>query len=181
MQLVANDPLNRRIWAESVALQRRITERETLPLPVGGQQAMPKVCDQPLFSPEKPLPWVPDLVGSRFGNDRRSVLMVASSYNGFIEGYSRRSAVMPLAGYADAKKAGVDGLSKFMARFKTCVVDHDEDYYQPILRDLLPPAGCDLDCCCLTYLCKASLVLRGIGPDTGNRGDWGSDTVARNS
>ena len=33
--------------------------------------------------------------------------------------------------------------------------------------------------CCLTDLCKASFVQRGSGPDSGNRGDWGSDTVVR--
>ena len=73
------------------------------------------------------------------------MLVVASSYNGFIEGYSRRAAVLPLTGYADAKKAGVAGLVRFIARFKECVVDRDEDYYQPILRDLLAASGCSLD------------------------------------
>ena len=177
MQLVSDDPVNRSIWTESVALQRKIVERETQPLGVGAQQAMPKACDQKLFSPQDPLPWVPDLVGEQFGKDHQSVLVVASSYNGFIEGYSGRGAVMPLTNYVKAKNAGVDGLGCFIARFKECVVDRDENYYQPILRDLLPPAGCDLDCCCLTDLCKASFVRRGNGPDTGNRGDKGKDSV----
>ncbi|MGP8237283.1 MAG: hypothetical protein ACLQVW_18000 [Limisphaerales bacterium] len=180
MQLVADDPINRSIWAESVALQRKIAERETQPLRVGAQQAMSKPCDQALFSPKRPLPWVPDLVGSRFGSDRRSVLVVASSYNGFIEGYSRRAAVLPLTDYADAKKAGVAGLVGFIARFKECVVDRDEDYYQPILRDLLAASGCSLEDCCVTDLCKASFVQRGSGPDSGSRGDKGDDYVVRN-
>jgi hypothetical protein len=158
MQLVADDPINRSIWAESVALQRKIAERETQPLRVGAQQAMPKPCDQALFSPKRPLPWVSDLVGSRFGSNRRSVLVVASSYNGFIEGYSRRAAVLPLTDYADVKKAGVADLVGFIARFKECVVDRDEDYYQPILRDLLAASGCSLEDCCVTDLCKADIA-----------------------
>jgi hypothetical protein len=40
MQLVPDDPVNRSIWTESVALQRKITEREMLPLEVGAQQTM---------------------------------------------------------------------------------------------------------------------------------------------
>jgi hypothetical protein len=177
MQLIADDPINRSIWTESVALQRKIVERKTRPLRVGGQQAMPKACEQGLFSPESPLPWVPDLVSSRFGSDGRSVLVVASSYNGFIEGYSSRAAVLPLADYLKGKKAGVGGLAAFLASFKKCVVDPDEDYYQPILRDLLPPAGCDSDACCLTDLCKASFLECGSGPDNGSRGDRGNDRV----
>jgi hypothetical protein len=179
MQMFADDPINRSIWTESVGLQRKISERETQPLRVGAQQAMPKLCDKALFSPECPLPWVPDLVGSRFASGRRSVMVVASSYNGFIEGYSRRAAVLPLTDYSDAKNAGVAGLDRFIASFKECVVDGDEDYYQPILRDLLAVSGCSLDNCCLTDLCKASFVQRGGGPDNGNRGDVGKDGVLK--
>jgi len=179
IQIAADDPVNRSIWTESVALQRKIAGDKPLPLDVGAQQAMPKVRQQNLFSATDPLPWVPDLVGEQFGKDRRSVLVVASSYNGFIEGYSSRGAVMPVVDYAGAKNAGVDGLGRFIARFKECVVEGAEDYYQPILRDLLPPAGCDLDCCCLTDLCKASFVQRGNGPNNSNRGDKGDDSVVR--
>lgn len=180
MQLVADDSVNRSIWTNSVELQRKIVEREQLPVQAGAQQAMPKACDQAHFSPENPLPWVPDLVGSRFGDDPRSVLVVASSYNGFIEGYSGRGAVMPLADYVDAKNAGGGGRSTFISKFKEHVVDRDEDYYQPILRDLLVPAGCEVDFCCITDLCKASFVERGTGADNGNRGDKGDDSVVRN-
>ena len=179
MQLVADDPVNRSIWTQSVELQRKIVEHQTLPLRVGAQQAMPKVCDEKLFSAQDPLPWVPDLVGSRFGSDPRSVLVVASSYNGFIEGYSRRDAVMPLADYVNAKNDDRHGVEQFCRAFVEHVVDRDADYYQPILRDLLPAAGCDPDCCCLTDLCKASFVQRGNGPDKGNRGDKGDDSVVR--
>ena len=87
MPFVASDPVNRSIWTESVQLQRMIGRRYSGLLTVGAQQAMPKVCDRHLFSQPRPLPWVPDLVGSRFGDDPRSLLVVASSYNGFIEGY----------------------------------------------------------------------------------------------
>jgi hypothetical protein len=177
--MFADDPVNRSIWTESVALQQKIAERETQRLRVGAQQAMPKPCDKALFSPERPLPWVPDLVGSRFGSDGRSAMVVASSYNGFIEGYSRRAAVLPLTDYSDAKKAGVAGLDVFIAKFKKFVVDRDEDYYQPILRDLLAASGFSLDDCCLTDLCKASFIECGRGPDNGNRGDVGKDAVLK--
>src|SRR5262245_9047529 len=123
MQIVADDPVNRSIWTESTALQRSIVEREPLPLRVGAQQAIPKVSDQVRFSPQDPLPWVPDLVGVDFGKNPQGVLVVASSYNGFIEGYSRRSSVMSLAGYVEAKVAVVGGLRGFLCRFKQCVVD----------------------------------------------------------
>jgi hypothetical protein len=177
MQLVADDPINRSIWSESVALQRKIVERSTLPLQVGAQQAMPKPVHAESFSAQDPLPWVPDLVGSRFGTSAFSVLVVGSSYNGFIEGYTDRNAVMPLRDYVEAKRAGMYGLQRFVTDFKACVVDPDEKYYMPILRDLLAGAGCDLDACCLTDLCKASFVLRGTGTGTENRGDKGSDPV----
>lgn len=179
MQLATDDSVNRSIWTDSVALQRKLAEHETLPLQVGAQQAMPKACDEGRFSPHDPLPWVPDLVGTNFGNDPKSVLVVASSYNGFIRNYSGRGAVMPLADYVDAKKAGVDGVGKFVAGFKTWVVDRDGDYYQPILRDLLVGSGIALENCCLTDLCKASFVQRGGGLDGGNRADKGSDKTVQ--
>jgi hypothetical protein len=179
MQLVADDPINQSIWTDSALLQRKIVEHETLPLRVGAQQAMPKACDQKIFSAQDPLPWVPDLVGTNFGNDPQSVLVVASSYNGFIEGYSGRDAVMPLTDYIAAKNAGAEGIGSFIRKFKEHVVDRDEAYYQTILRDLLPPAGCDLDSCCITDVCKASFVQRGEGSDGGNRGDKGNDKIVQ--
>jgi len=179
MQLATDDPVNRSIWTDSVALQRKIAEHGTLPLRVGAQQAMPKACDEAHFSPHDPLPWVPDLVGTNFGNDPKSVLVVASSYNGFIAGYSARQAVMPLADYIDVKRNGADGLGTFISKFKDQVVDGDEDYYQPILRDLLAGSGIALESCCLTDLCKASFVQRGGGPDGGNRCDKGSDKIVQ--
>src|SRR5688572_9115563 len=103
MQFAADDPVNRRIWTESVVLQQKISEHETILLQVGAQQAMPKACDQESFSANDPLPWVPDLVGEKFGKDGLSVLVVASSYNGFLAGYSKRKAVLPLADYVKAK------------------------------------------------------------------------------
>src|SRR5689334_13812631 len=179
MQLVADDPVNRSIWTDSLALQRKIVEREAQPLQVGAQQAMPKPRDAANFSASDPLPWVPDLVGTNFGNDPRSVLVVASSYNGFIEGYSARQAVMPLVYYVNAKNDTSHGLERFCHDFVDYVVERDADYYQPTLRDLLRPAGCDPDSCCLTDLCKASFVERGTGLDGGNRGDKGDDSVVR--
>src|SRR5580658_9762371 len=102
MQLVVDDSVNRSIWTQSVELQRQFAAREAQPLQAGPQQAMPKAHDVKRFSLQEPLPWVPDLVGSRFGSDPRSVLIVASSYNGFIEGYSNRGAVIPLGDYVNA-------------------------------------------------------------------------------
>jgi hypothetical protein len=179
MPFVADDPVNRSIWTESIALQRKIAGRTPVPLAVGAQQAMPKACDQNLFSAESPLPWVPDLVGSRFGKNPCSVLVVASSYNGFIEGYSGRDAVMPVHEYANASSDHEHGLEKFCRAYRECVVAGDEAYYQPVFRDLLQGAGIDLDDCCLTDLCKASFVQRGGGLDDGNRGDIGSDAIIK--
>lgn len=181
MHLLADDSVNRSIWTESGLLQRTIVEHEFLPLRVGAQQAMPKVCDQDRFSPQDPLPWVPDLVGSQFGATPHSVLVVASSYNGFIAGYSGRGSVMSLTDYVEAKVGGIDRLAGFLSRFKECVLDGDEDYYQPILRDLLPSAGCEPNRCCITDLCKASFVQRGRSTESGNRGDEGSDSVVKNN
>ena len=177
--LVAADRTNRSIWADSVALQRAIVAQKASSLQAGGQQAMPKVGDERLFSAADPLPWVPDQVGSRFSSDQHSLLVVASSYNGFIQGYSGRDAVMPLSDYVAAKKAGADGLGTFISKFKEHVVDRDKAYYQPILRDLLSASGCFPEDCCLTDLCKASFVLRGNGADEGNRGDKGDDSVVK--
>jgi hypothetical protein len=181
MPFVADDPVNRSIWTESVALQRRIAVQTSCPLIVGAQQAMPKVCHQNTFSAQSPLPWVPDLVGRRFGDDLCSVLVVASSYNGFIEGYSLRDAAMPVHEYVNASNDHEHGLEEFCRSYFENVVLGEEAYYQPILRDLLQGACIDLDCCCLTDLCKASFVQRGTGPDNGNRGDVGSDKIIKNS
>ncbi len=179
MPFVADDLVNRSIWTESVALQRKIAGRTSGQLAVGAQQAMPKACDQNMFSAESPLPWAPDLVGNRFGKYPCSVLVVASSYNGFIEGYSGRDAVMPVHEYANASGDHEHGLEEFCRSYREHVVSGDEAYYQPILRDLLQGAGIDLDDCCLTDLCKASFVRRGGGPDDGNRGDIGSDAIIK--
>lgn len=179
MPIVPDNPVNRSIWTESIALQRKIVGCNPGPLAVGAQQAMPKACNRDSFSTQCPLPWVPDLVGSQFGSDRRSVLVVASSYNGFIKGYSARDAVLPLGDYVTARNDADCGLEQFCRSYVENVVAHDEAYYQPILRDLLEGAGCEPDCCCITDLCKASFIQRGGGPDNGNRGDIGSDTVVK--
>jgi hypothetical protein len=86
---------------------------------------------------------------------------------------------MPVTDYVEAKKAGTDGLDTFMANLQEKVIRRDENYYQPILRCLLPEAGCNPGFCCLTDLCKASFVRMGDGPDKGNRGDEGSDAVVK--
>ncbi len=179
MQLVMDDPVNSSIWSKSIELQRIIAQSQMQPLQTGAQQAMPKTCDERFFSSDSPLPWVPDVVGNRFGGDPLSVLIVASSYNGFIEGYSARNAVMPLGDYVRARDAGPEGLQHFIGTFKQCVVDRDDDYYQPIIRDLLPASGLGFETCCLTDLCKASFVQRGSGPEAGTRGDKGDDSVVR--
>src|SRR5438552_16545798 len=89
----SEDEINVGIWTQSPALQKSISASASDPN-VGAQQAMPKPEHAHLFSAENPLPWVPDLVGPEFGKANPSVLIVGSSYNGFLDGYSSRRGRM---------------------------------------------------------------------------------------
>jgi hypothetical protein len=102
MNFLPTDPLNCEIMALSLALQRKISEHDDPEGPeVGAQQVMPKLEHVADFGPTNPLPWVPDRVGTEFSRQNNGVLVVGSSYNGFIEGYSGRS--MKLNDYLAAR------------------------------------------------------------------------------
>src|ERR1017187_9012612 len=104
---VADDPINREIWSRSREMQRDISHRaEGL---VGAQQAMPKKKHENDFGPKNPLPWVPDLVGTRFCPSD-GVMVVGSSYNGFIRGYSARPRAMDLQDYVMCRDDEATGL-----------------------------------------------------------------------
>ena len=159
-------------------MQREINQRQGVTC--GAQQAMPKPEDERLFGPQNPLPWVLDLVGTQFGSSN-GVLVVGSSYNGFIRGYSARTRKMDLQTYIDCRDDEAAGQQRFVGKYVSSVVEGDEDYYQPILRNLLGSAGVPPKHVCLTDLCKASFVKRGNGGRDGCRGDTGNDGVVRQS
>src|SRR5262245_9519326 len=94
------DELNARIWAESPALQRMIGATSSS-RGIGAQQSMPKPEHSGRFSADRPLPWVPDLVGPQFGTTNPSALIVGSSYNGFMIGYSKRCGMMSAETYIE--------------------------------------------------------------------------------
>jgi hypothetical protein len=191
MSFLTADPLNFKIIAHSLGLQRQIP---VITHPdgrvVGAQQAMPKQEHTSLFGPANPLPWVPDRVGTGFSRENNGVLVVGSSYNGFIQGYSQRS--MKLADYLairDLIREGnedpahpkvAEACAKFVQDFEAQVMQPDRaTYYGPILDRLLGDAGVPASRACLTDLCKASFVRRGSNTGTGDRGDEGNDGVIK--
>lgn len=193
MSLLPADPLNCEIIAHSLGLQRQIP---VITHPdghvVGAQQAMPKPEHAHLFGQDNPLPWVPDRVGADFSRENDGVLVVGSSYNGFIEGYSSRS--MALADYLairDLIREGnedpahpkvTEAYIKFVKDFDAQVVAPDQSsYYGPILDRLLCDAGVPASRACLTDLCKASFVRRGSNTGEGDRGDDGNDGIIKNN
>jgi hypothetical protein len=191
MSFLPSDPLNCEIIAHSLGLQRQIPVI-THPdgLVVGAQQAMPKSEHRNLFSPENPLPWVPDRVGTGFSRENNGVLVVGSSYNGFIEGYSQRS--MKLDDYLairDLIREGNEGpahskvaeaCAKFVSEFEGQVMQPDRaTYYGPILKSLLGDAGIPASSVCLTDLCKASFVQMGKVNGNGTRLDVGHDGIVQ--
>lgn len=193
MSFLPSDPLNREIIAHSLGLQRGIPV-VTNPdgSVVGSQQVMPKPEHAHLFGPDNPLPWVPDRVGTGFSRENNGVLVVGSSYNGFIEGYSSRS--MMLADYLairDMIREGnedpahpkvTEACTKFVQDFESQVMAPDKStYYGPILDRLLGDAGVPASRACLTDLCKASFVRRGPNTGEGDRGDEGNDGIIKNN
>lgn len=191
MSFLTADPLNCEIIAHSLGLQRQIP---VITHPdgsvVGSQQAMPKPEHRNLFGPENPLPWVPDRVGTEFSRENNGVLVVGSSYNGFIEGYSQRS--MKLEHYLAIRDLIREGnedpahpkvtqaCAKFIQDFETQVMQPDRaTYYGPIFDDLLrviPPS-----LVCLTDVCKASYVERPKPSNGRSQLDNGGDTLICNS
>ncbi|MCU0772418.1 MAG: hypothetical protein MUE94_11725 [Verrucomicrobia bacterium] len=191
MSFLPADPLNCEIIALSLDLQRQIP---VITRPdgcvVGAQQAMPKPEHANEFGPDNPLPWVPDRVGTQFAHENNGVLVVGSSYNGFIEGYSSRSmkledylAIRDLIreGNEDPRHPEVtQACTNFIQDFDSQVMAPDKStYYGPILDRLLGDAGVPASRACLTDLCKASFVQHGSNTGTGHRGDEGNDGVIK--
>lgn len=170
------DSLNADIWSRSPALQRRIQPPSVLRQPgaIGAQQAMlAPGSDVPTFiTPESILPWVPDLVGTRW-REPGSVLVVGSAYAGFIAQYSQRKRTMALADYARAGST-----AEFQRRYVRDVVDSDRNYYDSI-KSLVGGAGGFTNASRIAVfdLCRASFVERGDGRHT--RKDKWDDSVVR--
>ncbi len=172
-----DDPLNRRIWSESPAIQRTIHPPAALREPgaVGAQQAMLHRGAHPRITDESVLPWVPDLVGKRW-RERDSLLIVGSAYAGFIQEYSTRSRTIRLFNYASATS-----VAEFQPYYLQQVVSCDTDYYGPIhsLVKATSDGGFeDASWVALFDLCRASFVARGNGPDD-KRGDRGGDGIVK--
>lgn len=191
MSFLPADPVNCEIIALSLGLQREISQNDGPEGPAfGAQQVMPKPEHFNLFGPRNPLPWVPDRVGTEFSRKNNGVLVVGSSYNGFIEGYSSRS--MALADFVairdlirevnedPANPKVSEACAKFVQDFEVQVMAPDTStYYGPILKRLLSNAGVLTSRVCLTDLCKASFVRRGPNTGEGDRGDEGNDGIIK--
>lgn len=191
MSFLPSDPLNCDIIAHSIGLQRQIPPvTQADGRIVGAQQAMPKLEHVRLFGPANPLPWVPDRVGTEFSRETNGVLVVGSSYNGFIEGYSSRS--MALADYLAIRNLIHEGnedpahpkvaeaCAKFVQDFEAQVMQPDRaTYYGPIFDDLL--RGISPSRVCLTDVCKASFVERPKPSNGRSQLDNGGDTLICNS
>ena len=187
MNFIPIDPLNCEIIAVSLRLQREISLADRPEGPViGAQQVMPKPEHVRLFGPQNPLPWVPDMVGSAFSRENNGVLIVGSSYNGFIEGYSQRS--LKLSDYLtirDLIRAGLEdpahpnvaaACAKFTTDFEAQVIVPDRaTYYGSIFDRLLRDVSASR--VCLTDLCKASYVRRNELGKPGCREDYGGDNL----
>lgn len=193
MSYLPSDPLNCEIIALSLALQREISKDDGPEGPeVGAQQVMPKPEHVGLFGPRNPLPWVPDRVGKEFSRENNGVLVVGSSYNGFVERYSARSmaladylAIRDLIREADEDPKNpkvVRACAKFVRDFEAQVMAPDQStYYGPILNSLLGTVGVPAARVCLTDLCKASFVRRGSNADGHVRGDEGNDGIIKDN
>jgi hypothetical protein len=191
MSFLPVDPLNCEIIALSLGLQREISKQHGPEGPViGAQQVMPKREHTHEFGPGNPLPWVPDRVGTEFSRENNGVLVVGSSYNGFIESYSSRSmklkdflAIRDLIREGNEDPANpkvAEACAKFVHDFEVQVMVPDTTiYYGPILKSLLGDAGVSASRICLTDLCKACFVRRGSNTGTGSRGDEGNDGVIK--
>lgn len=184
MSFLPADPLNCEILTSSLTLQREISRHDPPEGPeIGAQQTMPKPGHSHLFGPSNPLPWVPDFVGVDFSCENNGVLVVGSSYNGFIEGYSHRR--MGLADYIHVRDLihrhkPDESCRHFIREFERQVINPDRSsYYGPILISLLQKSGVPSEQVCLTDLCKASFVQRGKSDGKETRLDVGHDGILR--
>src|SRR5206468_9633769 len=119
------DHLNAEIWAESPVVQRTIQDPGELQREeaVGAQQAMLEERMVAGVGRDTVLPWVPDLLGLGWRHID-GLLVIGSSYAGFIKELSRRPRSLPLVEYASASSA-----EEFQRRFLEYVVTPDASYY----------------------------------------------------
>jgi uracil-DNA glycosylase len=160
--LSSQDDLNEEMWNRSPKIQVGIQHPIALMSPdsIGAQQAM---------AGENILPWVPDLVGKNW-KDPSSLIIVGSTYAGFIKEYSTRPFVMSLGKYISSNDPYT-----FQKHFLNDVVKRDNGYYGPIA--VLAESFGNLSNLALFDLCRASFVQRGSGQI--NRGDKSGDTVVK--
>lgn len=184
MNFLPADSLNCEIISVSLSLQCEISKSNKPEGPqIGAQQAMPAQKHVVDFGPDNPLPWVPDRIGKTFSHQDNGVLVVGSSYNGFIEGYSQR--IMALADYLHIRDLiredkVPEACRLFITEFERQIMTPDRCvYYGPILNCLIQNAGVSRDRVCLTDLCKASFVMKGETHNDGTRLDVGNDGIVR--
>jgi len=179
------DKINDSIWSESPGRQAALAAQ--FPVghvgAIGGQQAMFAEGGQP-GGPLDPLPWVPDLVGKKSG-DEYAIMIIGSAYAPFVSGFTGRLHSMPLGYYQDPVP---QNWNKFSFRpttgFLATVVGHaapnellvdDFSYYGKITAML--NQGFDLSRIILTDWCRASFVKR-VAVAAGNvRPDCGGDPI----
>ena len=137
-----DDELNQEIWARSPALQTQLdAPRRGAPGSTAAAQAL--VGDVAL-------PWVPDLVGSRW-REPGAAMIFGSSYADFFSPLAQRGRVMSMEEYLAPSAAA------FQRRFVSKVMNGDAAYYDKV-AELLQRAGVSLSRVVLTDLCRASFV-----------------------
>ena len=138
--LALEDAINRRIWQDSVARQREVRAQH------GHEQA------DVLQATAIPggLPWVPDIVGSRWKSPD-SCIVIGSAYSPFFSDDAGRARTMGLSAYKSA-----DSVAAFQRHFMATVVAGDPSYYSPLgvlLAGIFEPEQV-----CLLDLCRACFV-----------------------
>ena len=146
--LASDDSLNEDIWRTSPALQQEIQPAaDARSSGIGAQQAM--------LLPDRPLPWVPDIVGTNW-RQPDALAIVGSAYAPFVQGSAGRSNAMPISRYA-----GAASWQEFQQGFIGSVVDRDSSYYGP-LASLAATTSTPDNCSALALfdLCRVSFVER---------------------
>lgn len=148
--LAGEDALNEEIWRRSRALQREVQapRRRWAVGEVGAQQAM---CG------DEALPWVPDLVGARFG-EPGSVLVVGMAYSGFVRRPTHPRGQLDPSVYANCASA-----ADFCATFARRVVPAYR-YYGHLMAAL--PAEVGASRVAFSDLCRVALVKVGARGDS---------------
>ena len=137
-----DDELNQEIWARSPAVQAQLDEPR---MGAHGSAA----AAQALVG-DVALPWVPDLVGSRW-REPGALIIFGSSYADFFSPLAQRGRVMSMEEYLAPSAAA------FQRRFVSRVMNGDAAYYGKV-AELLLTAGVSLSRVVLTDLCRASFV-----------------------